>query len=103
MSDSALKRFGVSMEDSLLKKFDQLVRQRGYKNRSEAVRDLVRDALIQQLWEDSEEIVSRSINVHKKNSSFRFSINRRQRTILMIIVAIILLVSVIFNKCCRIY
>jgi CopG family nickel-responsive transcriptional regulator len=61
MSDSALKRFGVSMENSLLKKFDQLVRQRGYKNRSEAVRDLVRDALIQQLWEESEEIVSGSI------------------------------------------
>ena len=71
MSDSALKRFGVSMENSLLKKFDQLVRQRGYKNRSEAVRDLVRDALIQQLWEESEEIVSGSIllfyNHHQRN------------------------------------
>jgi CopG family nickel-responsive transcriptional regulator len=71
MSDSTLKRFGVSMEGGLLKKFDQLIQQRGYENRSEAVRDLVRDALIQQSWEDSEEIVAGSIllfyNHHQRN------------------------------------
>lgn len=71
MSDSTLKRFGVSMEGVLLKKFDQLIQQRGYENRSEAVRDLVRDALIQQSWEDSEEIVAGSIllfyNHHQRN------------------------------------
>lgn len=61
MQDSMLKRFGVSMEGNLLQKFDHLIKQKGYKNRSEAVRDLIRDALIQQLWEDNEEIVAGSI------------------------------------------
>lgn len=61
MQDSTLKRFGVSMEGNLLRKFDYLIKQRGYENRSEAVRDLVRDALIQQSWEESEQIVAGSI------------------------------------------
>ena len=71
MQDSTLKRFGVSMEGNLLRKFDHLVKQRGYENRSEAVRDLVRDALIQQSWEDNEQIVAGTIllfyNHHQRN------------------------------------
>ncbi|HWO97374.1 MAG TPA: nickel-responsive transcriptional regulator NikR [Bacillus sp. (in: firmicutes)] len=71
MQDSTLKRFGVSMEGNLLRKFDHLAKQRGYENRSEAVRDLVRDALIQQFWEDNEQIVAGSIllfyNHHQRN------------------------------------
>ncbi len=61
MEDSVLKRFGVSMENSLLQKFDGLVKQKGYVNRSEAVRDLVRDALVQQSWEMEDQIVAGSI------------------------------------------
>lgn len=71
VQDSSLKRFGVSMEGTLLRKFDDLVKDKGYENRSEAVRDLVRDALIQQSWEDNEEIVAGSIllfyNHHQRN------------------------------------
>lgn len=71
MPDSTLKRFGVSMEGSLLQKFDDLIQQKGYANRSEAVRDLVRDALFQQSWEESEQIVAGSIllfyNHHQRN------------------------------------
>jgi CopG family nickel-responsive transcriptional regulator len=71
VQDSTLKRFGVSMEGKLLRKFDHLVKQRGYENRSEAVRDLVRDALIQQSWEDNEQIVAGTIllfyNHHQRN------------------------------------
>lgn len=61
MEDSSLKRFGVSMEGHLLRKFDHLVIQKGYANRSEAVRDLVRDALVQQSWEKEDQIVAGSI------------------------------------------
>ena len=61
MSDSTLKRFGISMEGGLLRKFDSLVQQRGYENRSEAIRDLVREAIIQQTWEDGEQIIAGSI------------------------------------------
>ncbi|OKL36410.1 nickel-responsive transcriptional regulator NikR [Domibacillus mangrovi] len=71
MQDFGLKRFGVSMDSQLLRKFDHLVSQRGYENRSEAVRDLVRDALIQQSWEDQEHIAAGSIllfyNHHQRN------------------------------------
>ncbi|HTR81162.1 MAG TPA: nickel-responsive transcriptional regulator NikR [Bacteroidota bacterium] len=41
-----LTRFGVSMENDLLEKFDLLIARRGYTNRSEAIRDLVREKLV---------------------------------------------------------
>ena len=42
-----LVRFSVAMPEGLLMEFDQLVARRGLaKNRSEVVRDLVRDALV---------------------------------------------------------
>ncbi|MFW5749367.1 MAG: nickel-responsive transcriptional regulator NikR [Halanaerobium sp.] len=44
---SELKRFGVSIEENLLKKFDQL-NQESYNNRSEAIRDLIRNRIIEE-------------------------------------------------------
>lgn len=44
-------RFGVSMSKDLLKTFDRLIKDMGYKNRSEAIRDLIRARLVQQEWE----------------------------------------------------
>ncbi|MEW5979263.1 MAG: nickel-responsive transcriptional regulator NikR [Acidobacteriota bacterium] len=41
-----LKRFGVSMEEGLLDRFDSLCARKGYASRSEAIRDMVRDVLI---------------------------------------------------------
>ena len=50
-----LVRFGVSMDEDLLARFEQLVARRGTgANRSEAVRDLVRGALVESEWEDSD-------------------------------------------------
>ena len=43
-----LVRFGVSMEESLLHEFDHMILHKGYTNRSEAVRDIVRDKLIEE-------------------------------------------------------
>ena len=49
-----LARFGVAMDEDLLMRFDGLVARRGVAaNRSEAVRDLVRDALVDAECEDS--------------------------------------------------
>ena len=43
-----LMRFSVAMPENLLVEFDQLVARRGLaKNRSEVVRDLVREALVE--------------------------------------------------------
>ena len=47
---SRLIRFGVSIEERLLKKFDKLLRKQYYKNRSEALRDLIRSELIKEEW-----------------------------------------------------
>jgi CopG family nickel-responsive transcriptional regulator len=41
-----LTRFGVSIQTRLLEQFDQLLTQKGYVNRSEAIRDLIRDELV---------------------------------------------------------
>lgn len=46
-----LVRFGVSMEDDLLKQFDELIERRSYANRSEALRDLVRAAIVENQWQ----------------------------------------------------
>ena len=51
---SELIRFGVSIENHLLEKFDRLIQQRNYSNRSEAIRDLIRNELVQQEWKDEE-------------------------------------------------
>ncbi len=45
-----LTRFGVSLENDLLDQFDDLIREKGYENRSEAIRNLIRDALVKREW-----------------------------------------------------
>ena len=49
---SSLQRFGVSMEGDLLDAFDELIERKGYANRSEAIRDLVRASLVEADWSD---------------------------------------------------
>jgi CopG family nickel-responsive transcriptional regulator len=51
MSD--LVRFGVSADEELMANFDRLSADKGYSNRSEALRDLMRDALVQARLEKS--------------------------------------------------
>lgn len=48
-------RFGISIDSGLLERFDRVVEEKGYVNRSEAIRDLIRDALVEQAWEAGEE------------------------------------------------
>jgi CopG family nickel-responsive transcriptional regulator len=47
-------RFGVSLDSGLLEKFDRLCEEKSYQTRSEAIRDLIRGALVQQEWEDTD-------------------------------------------------
>lgn len=48
-----LARIGVAIDQELLDKFDSLIEKRGYTNRSEAFRDLIRNELIQEIQETS--------------------------------------------------
>ena len=47
----SLARIGVAIDSGLLEEFDKLINTRGYTNRSEAFRDLIRDELVEQTWE----------------------------------------------------
>ena len=51
---SKITRFGISMDENLLVRFDQYIKEKEYANRSEAIRDLVRDKLVQDEWQDSD-------------------------------------------------
>jgi CopG family nickel-responsive transcriptional regulator len=41
-----LSRIGIALDSDLLKRFDRSIGRRGYTNRSEAFRDLIRDRLV---------------------------------------------------------
>jgi CopG family transcriptional regulator, nickel-responsive regulator len=49
-------RFGISLEDNLLDSFDQLIEQKGYMNRSEAIRDLIRASLVEERLGSEEQL-----------------------------------------------
>ena len=52
-------RFSISLESELSRKFDSWMKKNSYKNRSEAVRDLIRDKLVEEEWkDDSKEVVA---------------------------------------------
>jgi CopG family nickel-responsive transcriptional regulator len=52
-----LSRTGISLEQDLLAGFDKLIARRGYKNRSEAVRDLIREALLNEVVDSNKPVV----------------------------------------------
>jgi CopG family nickel-responsive transcriptional regulator len=52
-----LVRTGISLESDLLKRFDHAISKKGYKNRSEAIRDLVRDYAVAEDVEENRVVV----------------------------------------------
>lgn len=59
---STLTRFGVSIEKNLLTKYDRMI-ENSYNNRSEAIRDLIRDKLIEKNLEDPDREVVGSLTL----------------------------------------
>jgi len=53
---SELVRFGISLNRVLREKFDRLIREKNYTNRSEALRDLIRQELVKKEWEETGEV-----------------------------------------------
>jgi CopG family nickel-responsive transcriptional regulator len=51
-AEQDLIRFGISIPGDLLKKFDEHLQERNNQNRSEAIRDLIRDRLVQEAWSE---------------------------------------------------
>ena len=54
---STLTRFSISIEQELLDRFLRVAKKRGWGNRSEALRNLIRDALVREEWAADAEIV----------------------------------------------
>ena len=70
-------RFGVSMDADLLREFDDFCRLRGYDTRSEALRDLIRDALVEELGAKDDAIVAGTLTLvydhHKSDLTSRLT------------------------------
>jgi len=66
---SGLIRFGISLDKELSEKFDELIRRKAYTNRSEAIRDLIRQDLVEQEWLHGNEVagaITLIYNHHKR-------------------------------------
>lgn len=59
----AITRFGISLDNELLEGFDGLIAKKGYSNRSEAIRDLIRDTLVKEEWERGKEETAGTITL----------------------------------------
>lgn len=53
----AVERIGVSLEGPLLTDFDRYIAREGYGSRSEALRNLIREALMRRRWETGGRVV----------------------------------------------
>jgi len=60
---SNLIRFGISIHEDLLERFDQQIVNRGYHNRSEAIRDLIRNHMVEVEWSDEHEEVAGTLTL----------------------------------------
>lgn len=49
-------RFGVSIDERLLERYDELIAEKAYVNRSEALRDLIRASLVDEQWRVGDEV-----------------------------------------------
>jgi len=55
---SKLVRVSLSIEEQLLARVNQLMQTGGYENRSEFIRDLIREHIVQKQWEEGGEVVA---------------------------------------------
>ena len=60
---STLARTTLTVDRDLLEKFDAWMAGRGYTNRSEAIRDLIREALVEQEWTNPQADVVASLSI----------------------------------------
>ena len=60
---SNIQRFGISMPQDLLEAFDEVIADQGYANRSEAIRDIVRNHLVDRQWQDPHATVVGTITI----------------------------------------
>lgn len=64
MPMSKVTRFGVSLDSVLLKRFDSLIKDKNYPNRSEAIRDLIREVLVKEQWQKGGKVAGAIVLVY---------------------------------------
>ncbi len=63
-------RFGVSLDKELLEELDNYVKKNQFANRSQAIRQLIKNQLVKQQWDSNDEVagaVSLVYNHHKRD------------------------------------
>ena len=55
---SNLTRLSFSIEENLFKKLEKIVKQKGYDNRSEFIRDIIRDMVVTEEWDSNDDVVA---------------------------------------------
>ncbi len=63
-----VERLSFSIEQPLLERLERLVQKSGYANRSEYIRDLIRDRLVQEQWKQNEEALGAITLVYDHHS-----------------------------------
>ncbi|MCA9438338.1 MAG: nickel-responsive transcriptional regulator NikR [Candidatus Omnitrophica bacterium] len=58
-----MERYTITIQEELLKQFDDSIEKKGYTNRSEAIRDLVRDSLVDDEWAEEAEKVAATVTL----------------------------------------
>jgi len=58
-----LTRFGISIDERLLDQFDEMISNKGYVNRSEAIRDLIRAGLVEEEWADDNQLTVATVTL----------------------------------------
>lgn len=86
---SEIERVGVSLDKPLLSEFDELIRTKGYANRSEAIRDLIRAKLAETAFEtpDAEGVGSVSLVYDHHASKLAEQLIQLQHTHLLTVIA----------------
>ena len=49
---SHITRISISIEEDVIERFDELIQSQGFPTRSEAIKHLIRSALVQRQWEE---------------------------------------------------
>jgi CopG family nickel-responsive transcriptional regulator len=73
---TTLSRFSVSLDATLLERFDRQIERQGTPTRSKAVADLIRASLVDQQWKQGEDVAAAIILVydhHRRNLSNRLT------------------------------
>lgn len=60
----AVKRFGVSLEEDLLKKLDQLVIKHHFPNRSQAIRFLINHHIVEDRWKEDQDVAGALVLIY---------------------------------------